>query len=121
MRFTLPSALPSGCSLTDAKLRLVTLGVQGTRTIQVTRADAAWTEAALNWNNRPGSTGTPVTFANAAGTLLIDVSSFVPTMISGANNGFVLQDTAEDAGTAAEQRYNSRESANAPRLLLTYG
>ena len=117
VRFTLPST-PDGCALTAATLRLFQTATQGTRSIEVLRAAASWAETTVTWTNQPATTGTAVAVANAAGWRTWDVLAHVG---AGATTGFVVKDSAEDAATAAEQRFSSREGANAPQLVLTYG
>ena len=120
LRFSLPSA-PEGCTVTGATLRLNSTATQGTRTLEVYRAGASWTEAALNWNNQPATTGTAVTTSNGLGWLSVNVLAHVQALYSGTNNGFVVKDSAEDAATAAEQRIASRENATPSELVVTFG
>jgi hypothetical protein len=120
--FPLPS-LGDGCSLQSATLRLYQTAAQSTRTVNVSRATGPWSEGALNWNTQPGGAGTPVgapaQTANAWVTW--NVGTLVAEQMSSGNYGFVLKDSAEDAATAAEQQFSSREGANPPQLLLTIG
>ena len=118
--FPFPST-PDGCSVTGATLRLYGSSVQGTRTIAVYRAASAWTEAGLNWNTMPATAGTAVTTTNVAGWRTWDVLAHVQAMSSGSNEGFVVRDATEDSATAAEQRYETREGANPPQLVFTFG
>ena len=120
VRFDLPPT-PEGCVMTGATLRLFQGATQGTRTMHVARAASAWTEAALTWSNQPASTGTAVAATNAAGWRTWDVLTHVTAMQSGSNHGFVVKDATEDAATAAEQQYDSREAANDPQLVVTFG
>ena len=107
--------------MTAATLRLYGSAIQGTRTIGAYRAASSWTEAGLNWNTMPATAGTAVTTTNVVGWRTFDVLSQVQTMSSGSNDGFVVKDSAEDAATAAEQRYETREGPNPPQLVITFG
>jgi hypothetical protein len=121
--FPLPT-IADDCTLTAATLRLYQNSVQGTRTIDAYQAAAAWTEAGLSWNTRPGTTGSPASASAATANAWVQwtVTSLVQGMYSGTNNGFVLKDSTEDAATAAEQRFNARETGSNPgQLVLTYG
>jgi hypothetical protein len=121
--YPLPS-LGDGCSVTAATLRLYQTSTAGTRTIEALRASSSWTESALNWNNQPSATGTPVgTVANSAGAWVTwNVSTLAGQLYSSGNYGFVLRDSAEDAATAAEQQFQAREAAgNTAELVLTQG
>ena len=42
-------------------------------------------------------------------------------LYSSGNYGFVLRDSAEDSATASENKFHSREAANPPELVLTFG
>jgi hypothetical protein len=119
--FFLP-VVPSGCSLTSATLSAFVNTTSGTRTINVDRVTASWVPNTLTWANQPASAGTPVGDGNAAGWHAWTVTSMVQAMYAGANDGFVLRDSAE-GGTGIEQKYDALEkvNGNTPELLLTYG
>jgi predicted ribosomally synthesized peptide with SipW-like signal peptide len=69
--FSLP-ALPVGCSVTSATLRLYNESPVGGRSIQALRITAAWTENGVTWTNQPATTGTAAvsTYTEALLTLL---------------------------------------------------
>jgi hypothetical protein len=121
--FTLP-AVPAGCSVTAATLRLnSTSGVSG-RTIDAYRAGGTWTEGGVTWNNQPSMAGTAVgaPSSSATGWRTWDVLAHVQAMYSGSNDGFLLRDRTEGTRASPEQKYQSREgSPNDPQLVLTFG
>jgi hypothetical protein len=122
LQFNLPS-VPAGCSYQGATLRVYNKSPVGPRTIEVLRNNAAWTEAVVNWNNQPGTTGTAATATTpgSAGWMQWDVSSQVQSMYSGSNYGFGVRDQTEDSGSW-EQQFESKESgANLPELVVSYG
>jgi hypothetical protein len=122
VQFTLP-AVPAGCSLTAATLRLYNLSGVAGRTIDVYRAAASWTETGVTWNNQPAVTGTAVGAASSSSTgyRTWDILAHAQALYSGTNNGFVVRDRTEDAGTSPEQKYQSREGgSNDPELVLTF-
>jgi hypothetical protein len=118
--FSLPSISP-GCSVTGATLRLFHSTSQGTRTLEVFRAAAAWTETGVNWNNQPAGTGTAVTGANGAGWRDFTVTQHVLDLYASGNFGFLVRDSVEGSATDEEQTIHSREGTNDPQLVLTIG
>jgi hypothetical protein len=122
VQFSLPS-LPSGCAYSGATLRIYNKSPVGPRTIAVLQNDAAWTEAGVNWNNQPATTGTAVTATTpgSAGWMQWDVSTMVEAMYAGSNYGFGVRDQTESSGSW-EQQFESRESgSNLPELVVSYG
>ena len=121
VRFTLP-AIPAGCQVTQARLRMFASSFKTGRTLQALRANASWTEGGVNWNNQPATTGTAATVASGSGYREWTVTSHVQSMYSTTNHGFLVRDATEGGG-GTEQGFNSREkgSDNPPRLVLTFG
>ena len=125
IKFNLPTD-PEGCQFAGAELRLYQESGDSGRTIRVYRSSASWSESSITWNNKPATTGSPVS-APSSGSLNLwmswDVSSLVNTMYSGSNDGFVLSDSSENDRPKKDQRYQSREngsSSTRPELVLTY-
>lgn len=121
VRFNLP-AIPAGCTVTGATLRLYTsAGVTG-RTLQALRVSANWTETGVTWNNQPGTTGAAATASSvASGWVPWTVTTMVQAMYSGTNNGFRVRDSVENSATARDQTMHPRENTNDPRLIVTFG
>ena len=122
VQFTLPS-LPEACDLTQATLRLHAKSAASGRTIQAFRANGAWAESSVTWNNQPGGTGTAATSASGTGWRTWTVTAHVQQMYTGPNNGFMLRDATENDGTSGHsQNYHSSEDTlNRPELIITIG
>jgi hypothetical protein len=120
--FALPS-IPAGCSVTAALLRVYQISATGSRTIQLLRAAGPWAENTITWSNHPGTTGTATTSTTALGWRSWDATAHVQALLSGTDNGFVLRDQTEDAGSEFKQEYASDEdsSLGAPELTVTWG
>jgi large repetitive protein len=120
-RFTLP-AVPAGCTLTLARLRLYAASATSGRTLQALRVNAAWAQNTVTWTNQPATTGAAVTTTSGAGYREWTVTPQVALMYSGTNNGFLIRDATE-SGVGPEQAFHSREKApdNPPQLGLTFG
>jgi CSLREA domain-containing protein len=122
-RFTLP-AIPSGCRITSATLRLYASSYKEGRTIQALRLGAAWTESGVNWNNQPATTGAAATASSPSASTHVQwsVASQVEEMYSGGNHGFLIRDSVEN-GNGVEQAFHSREKGtdNPPQLVITFG
>ena len=119
--FVLPP-LPYQCSVTGASLRLYLNSTGGARTLNAYQIGAAWTESAVTWATQPATTGSPASATTgAAGTWTSwTVTSLVQAQYSGANYGFLIRDSVEDAANTT-QVYRSRENTNIPELQLTLG
>ena len=112
LRFDLPPAKP-GCTLQAATLR-VTNRVPGPgRIIDLFSGDpaaAAWTPTAITWANRPSGVGGPGggSIMTTPGQQVWGVTYQVQQQYGPGvrNNGFVLQDRAEDDPTGVEQLYD---------------
>jgi hypothetical protein len=124
VRFPLP-ALPAGCTVVNARLRLYVTNQAADRTIEAYRAAAAWTEATVTWNTQPAAAGTAATSVSpSAANLWLEwsVARQVQAMYSSSNTGFLLRDSVEDATSNQQQTASSREDApNDPELIVTFG
>ncbi|WP_168714312.1 DNRLRE domain-containing protein, partial [Streptomyces sp. A1136] len=95
------------------------------RTLGAYRADpnvAAWTEAALNWNNQPAALVPAATAVMPATDQYVSwtVTSQVKDLYTLGNNGFVVRDQ-DETGTGAWQQFNSRAVAtNKPQLYVAW-
>jgi hypothetical protein len=126
VRFDPMPAVPSRCTVTSATLRLFIESQSAGRTLGAYRADpavATWTEASLNWNNRPAALDTPATAVVPNGDQYMSwtVTALAKDIYSLGNNGFVVRDQDETGG-GAWQQFNSRDVAsNKPQLTVTWG
>jgi hypothetical protein len=121
VRFALP-AIPAGCQVTDAKLRLYASSYKDGRTLQAFRVAASWTESALNWTNQPATVGSAVTTPSGSGYREWSVAQMVRDQYApNANNGFTIRDAVADGNLP--QDFHSREKGtdNPPRLVITFG
>lgn len=120
LHFPLP-AIPANCTLTAATLRLNATSAAVGRTLDVYRLAAAWTETSITWTNQPTTTGAASSAPSASGWVQWDVLAQVQAMYSGANNGFLVRDRYENAGSARLQVFRTREdTTNIPELVLTF-
>ena len=121
VNFALP-AVPAGCVLQSAELRLYADGAKPDRIIQVQRAASSWSEMTVNWGNQPARTGAIAETASGSvqGWRTWSVTQQVVDMYtSGGAYGFVVFDQVEDQDS--EQVYRSREHGeNRPTLVLTF-
>ena len=118
--FALP-AIPPGCTLTSATLRLFATSAAGGRTIDVYRANAAWSEAAVTWVTQPGTTGPAVGAPSGSGWVQWNVTGHVSAMYAGSNFGFVVRDRTENSFSSQQQNYRSSEAGQtSPELVVTF-
>lgn len=119
VRFTLP-AIPDGCQITDATMSLNAATAISGRTLRAYAVAAPWTETAVTWNNRPGTTGVAATATSGTGWLQWTVTNQVKAMYTGANYGLLIRDNSE-SGSGYLQQFNSRENTtNPPELIVTF-
>jgi Bacterial Ig-like domain len=122
-RFALP-ALPSGCRVTDAKLRLYASSYKAGRTLEAVQLGGSWTESSVTWSNQPATVGVAATAPSPSTSTYVQwgVTSQVESMYSGGNHGFLIRDSVE-SGNGIEQAFHSREKGtdNPPQLVITFG
>jgi hypothetical protein len=121
VHFALP-AIPAGCKVTEAILRLNATSATNGRTLQAVALAAPWTESTVTWSNQPSTSGTAATTTSGSGWRQWTVIAQVKAMYTGANQGFLIRDASEGAGNSA-QSFGSRESggATAPQLVVMFG
>jgi hypothetical protein len=120
VHFTLP-ALPPGCAVASATLRLFTVTLDAGDVYQAFAASGAWTEGTVTWNTQPSFGGTPATATTAAGWMSWTVTTQVNEMYAGSNDGFLVKDQTEGGTPPAMNAYSSREGGNPPQLVITFG
>lgn len=122
VRFNLP-AVPAGCGVAFAKLRLSASAASAGRTLNVQAPSAAWAESGgggLTWTNQPAVTGTTQGAVAATGFVEWSVTDQVRGQYTN-NFGFRISDATEDDATGRTQTFSSREAAsNTPQLLITF-
>jgi hypothetical protein len=119
VRFALP-ALPAGCVVQSATLRLYSASWANNRTLQALRLSASWTENGVTWSNQPATTGAAATTSSGSGYRQWNVAAQVQAMYTGANNGFLIRDASE-GGSGWEQQFHSREKgSDMPQLVITF-
>jgi CSLREA domain-containing protein len=120
VRFALPAAIPTGCIVESATLRLFAASSASGRTLQALRVTAPWTENGVTWSNQPATNGTAATTTSGSGYRQWNVTSQVQALYAaGANHGFLIRDATENQD--AEQQLHSREKGESmPQLVLTF-
>ena len=120
VRFNLP-AIPAGCSVALATLRLNNAAATAGRILNVQTPSAGWAENAITWGNQPGVAGTTKSAVAAAGFMEWTVTDQVRGQYT-TNNGFRISDAVESgAQPGFEQRFNSREAvSDQPQLVVVY-
>ena len=112
------SSIPGGSTMTSATLILCATKVPGaTRTYEVHRATASWSESVITWNNQPSVAGVSNTAATPASPACMTwtVTSDVQAWVDGtANNGWRVNDSVESSATKYETKFRSREDAVVP-------
>jgi large repetitive protein len=120
VRFNLP-AVPSGCTVTGATLRLYAGSASTNRTLQALRLNATWAENTVRWTGQPATTGAAATTTSVSGWNQWSVTSQVQAMYSGSNHGFQVRFDSE-ANPAAEMQFHARNKGSEhPELRITFG
>jgi parallel beta-helix repeat protein len=123
VRFELP-AVPTGCDVVEAKLRLYSSSFAASRTLQALALAAPWTESGVTWMNQPATIGAAASAPSrsSAGYVAWTVTAQARRMYAGGNHGFLVRDGAEGGGGAG-QGFNSRErgATRPPLLVVTFG
>jgi large repetitive protein len=120
VRFALP-AVPSGCGVTGATLRLYAASSNGSETVQALRLNGGWTESGVRWTNQPPTTGTAATTTGAAGWNQWSVTAQVQAMYAVVNNGFQIR-YQNEGNPAREMQLHARDKGSQhPELQITFG
>jgi large repetitive protein len=120
VRFSLP-AVPNGCDVTAATLRLYAGSASANRTLRAYRIDESWTEGGVRWSNQPDTTGTPASATSASGWNQWTVTALVEDMYEEANYGFLVRFDSE-GNPAAEMQFHARNKGSQhPELRITLG
>lgn len=116
--FGLPPS--GGCSVASAQLRLYASASTAGRTLEVLRAGAPWSPAAVTWATRPGVTGAAATFASVAGGWQsVDVTPLIADAYRYGDTGLVVRDATESSGTAAGESLAGLDAATGTRPQLS--
>jgi hypothetical protein len=116
VRFGLP-AVPQGCVIESATLRLFAASTRTGRTLHALRLVGAWSENVVTWANQPPTAGSAAATASGSGYREWNVTSHVQAMVTeGVNHGFLIRDAVE--GQDAEQQFHSREKGESPPQLV---
>jgi hypothetical protein len=129
VRFDLSScSIPSVAVVTSATFSIfLSTAPTQSRTWNISRVTAAWTENGITWSNQPGATtSTSITTGTSASVWLqATVTSDVQSFVSGslANNGWRLSDSVENSSTVRNGQFRSREFGTVgqrPQLVVNY-
>jgi len=121
VQFSLP-AIPEGCQIQSATLRLYAGSHKNGRTLQAYQVSGNWSESGVTWGNQPATTGPAATTSSGSGWRTWNVTGQVGGMYAGANKGFLVRDASESGG-GSEQGFHSREkgSDRPPELIVVFG
>ena len=123
--FGLP-ALPPGCAVESATLRLHLNALATDRVLEAWRVAGGWSEGGVTWDNQPPTTGEPVTTMSGlgagatAGWREWNVSAQVVAMYATANQGFLIKDAGDNNGGLEQQFASSESSLNRPELVIRF-
>jgi hypothetical protein len=129
VRFDISScSIPAVASVQSATLSIfLSSAPSQSRTWNINRVTASWTENGITWSNQPGSTAsTSLTTGTTSNvTLQASVASDVQSFVSGSltNNGWRLSDSVESSSTNYNGQFRSREFGTAsqrPKLVIDY-
>lgn len=120
IHFPLP-APPAGCRVTDARLSMKTTTFRSGRVIQVVRTATPWSESGPTWNAHPATVGPVAEVPTVDGWTTWDVTQQIDDSHRFGNHGLLLRDSIEDAAGSMQNKYSSREGADPPSLVVTYG
>ena len=119
--FAMPT-VPAGCSITSATLSFTMDSGTSGRTLEAYRAATTWNENTTTWITKPDPAGTAAsTLSASAGVISAAVKDQVQAIYPTSPFGFVVKDSVENAGTAAEQAILSRTGGTGPKLALVFG
>jgi hypothetical protein len=106
-------AIPTGCAVQCARLRLYAASSKPGRTLHALRLASAWTENQVSWASQLLTTGSPAATTSGLGYRKWNVTTHVQGMYEGPNHGFLIRDAVE--GQGAEQQFHSQRRASTRR------
>ena len=123
------SSIPAGSTISSATLDLCAVAVPAaTRTYQIERVTAAWTESGITWSNQPTVAAAPSATATTPSTpgcmtwaVTADVQDWVQGLAS--NFGWRVRDSSEGTGPALTTFRTHEDVAvpsEQPKLTVTY-
>ena len=118
------TAIPAGCTLTSAVLKLTVTAFRGGRTYQAYALASDWGINTANWNNQPAVVGAPATATTSNTTWSIDVVGPMSTLYAngaGGNYGLLIKDSAEDSSTERTNSYDSLNGSSPGQITYTWG
>ncbi len=120
LHFELP-AIPPGCRLMDATLRVYSPSAVEGRTIDALRVTSPWSESTVAWSNQPSTAGGASGTDSGLDVRQWDVLAQTLDMYSLGGHGFLLRDR-DEGGSSALQSFHSREKGadRPPELLLVF-
>src|ERR687896_1486672 len=114
VRFRLPSAVPAGCVVESARLRLYAdSGAEGFK-VEAAPIGTGWSEMTVNWENQPGTAGAAVSAWSIDGYMTWNVTAQVREMIGGVNNGWLIRDRFDGTDLAGGHGFYAREKSEFP-------
>jgi hypothetical protein len=120
VRFQLPTAVPEGCVVETALLRLFSSeGSEGSR-VEVIRLVGAWSENQVVWGNQPPTAGTAAGAWSRQGYMQWRVAAQVQAMLEAGNHGFLIRDAAEGADGGGHGFYSREKGESPPELVIRF-
>lgn len=116
--FRLP-ALPQGCAVSSAALRMTATQASGRR-VAVSATRGRWWESNVTWSTAPAATGVTSVATLRSTTATWDVLRQVAGVSSGSVASFVLRDTAESSPDGGQSAFSGRGSGDGPSLTLRW-
>ena len=117
------SSIPSGATITSAKLNINIASTDFTSggTVDVELAVANWNESTLTYTNRPAAGDKQTDFeANSTGAKEVDITTTVQGWYSGAIDNYGLKLDLNISSVDKTVNISSKESADKPYLLIEY-
>jgi PKD repeat protein len=100
----------------SAKLRLFTTDASNSTGALYQTANATWTETGLTWNNRPGTAGAAIATSQQAPLNAWVEYDVTPVVTGPGEYSFTLT-----GATADLVQFSSRQGANPPQLVISFG
>jgi len=125
------SSIPAGSTVSSATLSLrMKDPPSASRTLEVQRVNASWSESSITWNNQPGVSGSAVTTSTGTSAevwltwdVTADLQDFIQNQTA-TNYGWRIKDQAEGSSTEYKESFYTRdetsETTARPKLSVDY-
>lgn len=121
-------SIPTDADILSAELKLKVSKIAdgpdyGTHSLGLFQANKSWDEYKVTWNTNVDASGSSLgdkTNFSEGSVVTWDITSIVPSMINGTNNGLVIKELNSDSWIVNFHSKETGNISNRPEIVITY-